>query len=572
MSRHQAGSLGFTVFACVSFVLGCGPGSTDSKEEPPPSPGAVELPEPFKSLKALDTGLTWFVSPFLDANVGASKARKNVHVVATNAGELTFGEPATVFGYHWPWTLDETETFVEAKRGTKAVGDVFGFRVPFASSLRSRWPAVMGVHGADGGHLSAPAFAALRPASLALPHRLYLVDEKGVPLPHVLAAGVGVKACGVGCVEFANGLTFFDTPVSYGRAPLYKKTGEKVTFAFAVTSARGKAKAEALYAGLGGKERIDQFFSDMQTRWGNFGGNFLVHVALQTGCRHQGLEHAFSTALAFGVDCAPQNEARDFTGLVAHELIHAWNVKRIAPKEHDTFSVASFSEERNRQLYFFEGFTEGLARLELATRFADKVTLASRLEKWNGTFDALRLLGVTASAPAQGRTLEEMSMESASQGYTLGTWLAARAALVAREAHGGDVAASHARVKDVLARLAQRNKPLLAVDTRDVAYGWTFRPYTASLQLATGARKRPEGYDKAALKAAFREALGISETHPFLEEFFGPRGPFPLSDSLDVALRAAATLTGLEARTEGGGQGRVVLEEPSRNVDSTFPF
>jgi hypothetical protein len=505
-------------------------------------------------------------------------SKENVWVSARGAGELSGGEPTTVPGYHWPWSLDETETFSELKRGAVAKGTLFGYRVSFDSALRTRWPAVMGLQGPDAGHLSAPGFAAVRPASLAVAHRLFIVDEKGVPLENVRAAGAGVKPCGVGCLDFSNGLTFLDTPVSYARKALHLKVGNKVTFAFAVTSEKGKAKADALFSGLGGAERVDAFFTDLQKRWGSFGDGYLVHVALRGGCRFQGLEHAFSTALAFGVDCAAPRESRDFAGLVAHEVIHAWNVKRIAPREHDSYEWGAFPGERNRQLYFFEGFTEGLARLELATRFADKVTLEARLEQWNATFDALRLLGTTsAGANRAGKTMESLSLESPSHGYVLGAWLAARAALVALEVHGPDAAGAHARVKDVLTRLSKQSGLPAAVDSRDVAYGWTFQPYRATLDVAEATRKRPRGYDKALLRAAFRDALGLSNTHPFLAEFFGATGPFPTADSLDVSLRAAAVLTGLEARAEGEagsgtGGARVTLAAPPEPRGSSFPF
>jgi len=92
--------------------------------------------------------------------------------------------------------------------------------------------------------------------------------------------------------------------------------------------------------------------------------------ALEVG--RGGLEHRSSTALVAprrdlprrvaagpAKATATKNETSDgyvgVLGLIAHEYFHAWNVKRLKPREFATFDYAG--ENYTRLLWFFEGFT-----------------------------------------------------------------------------------------------------------------------------------------------------------------------------------------------------------------------
>jgi len=85
-----------------------------------------------------------------------------------------------------------------------------------------------------------------------------------------------------------------------------------------------------------------------------------------------GLEHRSSTALVAPRRDLPRRSAADPTqaaaaktetsdgyvsvlGLIAHEYFHAWNVKRLKPREFASFDYAG--ENYTRLLWFFEGFT-----------------------------------------------------------------------------------------------------------------------------------------------------------------------------------------------------------------------
>jgi hypothetical protein len=519
-------------------------------------------------------GITWVFAPFTVKGT-------NVWAVTRAPTELTHGEPATLAGFHWPWKLAKATLAGErgsialpARTGKGLPAVLFSFEAPVASDLRARWPAVMGKQGTDAGHVSAAHFVALRPAMPGTKHRLWVVDENGRPLPEV-GADSGAEACGKGCLDFPDYPTFLDTPVSYSRSldGLLRVDGRAVKFVFAATSGLARDRARDLLRKADLPGRGDALFEDLSARWGRFADTFTVHVVLTGGCSYQGLEHGFSTALTFGVECGGR-EPGSFAALLAHEIVHAWNVKRLVPREHERTAWMEFPADRTRQLYFYEGFTEGLARLEMATRFADVARLSDRVSNWNATFASLRALGVTG----RGRDMEALSREDAFRGYAVGAWLALRAGLVARAGiiategtstpfGAARAAEAYGKVLNVIGRLVLPRGGKAVVDDRPLSEALVFGRYLATLDTERFSR----GYDKSSLRAAFRVALGLSEEHPFLEEFFGEKGPFPAPRSLDDALRAAAADAGLASEENAGG-GIVVRVPTSVPLGSTFPF
>jgi predicted metalloprotease with PDZ domain len=82
--------------------------------------------------------------------------------------------------------------------------------------------------------------------------------------------------------------------------------------------------------------------------------------ALEDG--HGGLEHRASTALLAARRDLPRADKQalsdgyvNLLGLISHEYFHAWNVKRLKPKE---FARLDYGRENyTRMLWFFEGFT-----------------------------------------------------------------------------------------------------------------------------------------------------------------------------------------------------------------------
>lgn len=161
-------------------------------------------------------------------------------------------------------------------------------------------------------------------------------------------------------------------------------------------------------------------------------------------------------------------------------------------------------------------------------------------------------------------------MANPGQGYNLGAWLALRASVVARQMHGGDGAAAHARVVGIITKLATAQGTKVAVDARPTSEGWLFGAYAATLD----GRIRKTGYEAKDLQEAMRDALELPSGHPFFAEFFSTAGPFPVKESLDEKLREAALVAGLEAVTENG---RLVLRVPEGYETASppsvaFPF
>jgi predicted metalloprotease with PDZ domain len=89
---------------------------------------------------------------------------------------------------------------------------------------------------------------------------------------------------------------------------------------------------------------------------------FLFKVQPQAGA---GVEHLNSTTITVGEnDFVNQTSYRRFLFVVAHEFVHAWNVKRIRPKGLGPFDYAQ--EVYTRLLWFSEGVTSYYADLLLA--------------------------------------------------------------------------------------------------------------------------------------------------------------------------------------------------------------
>lgn len=81
-----------------------------------------------------------------------------------------------------------------------------------------------------------------------------------------------------------------------------------------------------------------------------------LFLCLCSGDGHGGLEHAdSSTLLVARTAFASTSEYREFLGLAAHELFHAWNVKRMRPAE---FWCYDYEHENHTELlWLIEGWT-----------------------------------------------------------------------------------------------------------------------------------------------------------------------------------------------------------------------
>lgn len=167
---------------------------------------------------------------------------------------------------------------------------------------------------------------------------------------------------------------------------------------------------------------------------------FIVHMLPRDG---GGLEHrASSTLNVAGLSFDAEAGYRRFAELAAHELFHAWNVKRIRDRRLGPFDYTK--ENYTRLLWFHEGFTsfmEGpiLLRAGLVEPAAHLADLAERWTRYvakpgrNATplselsFEAW----IKQYKPAENFTNRAISY------YEKGEWAALALELVLREATGG---------------------------------------------------------------------------------------------------------------------------------------
>jgi predicted metalloprotease with PDZ domain len=108
---------------------------------------------------------------------------------------------------------------------------------------------------------------------------------------------------------------------------------------------------------------------------------FIIH-ALPT--RGGGLEHANASVLDIpGFSFEDEKGYLDFAELAAHELFHAWNVKRIRDRVLGPFDYTQ--ENYTRLLWFHEGFTEHMEKLILlrAGLLSPERYLKDLAEDWN---------------------------------------------------------------------------------------------------------------------------------------------------------------------------------------------
>ena len=157
----------------------------------------------------------------------------------------------------------------------------------------------------------------------------------------------------------------------------------------------GKTKFRIAAAGIGNyneKRLIVDFTKLAEAAFAVFGGGpeavpfddytFIVH--LRPGGR-AGLEHLNSTVLGADPFVFTDPEGyRKFLRLAAHELFHAWNVKRIRPTVLGPFAYER--EVHTSMLWFSEGFTSSygwlmLARAGLTNEEQTLATLAEKIKE-----------------------------------------------------------------------------------------------------------------------------------------------------------------------------------------------
>jgi predicted metalloprotease with PDZ domain len=191
------------------------------------------------------------------------------------------------------------------------------------------------------------------------PHRLEL---KGLPRDWEVGTAMPaskVDAHGRGTYEAADYDEFVDHPVELGRFWRGEFTAHGVPHELVVTGALPDFDGERLLADAQKVcEAAIAFWHERKKP--PFERYVFMLNAVEEG--YGGLEHRASTALIAARRDLPQRGKGEVTdayvtllGLVSHEYFHAWNVKRLKPREFVRYDYTR--ENYTGLLWFFEGFT-----------------------------------------------------------------------------------------------------------------------------------------------------------------------------------------------------------------------
>lgn len=238
---------------------------------------------------------------------------------------------------------------------------------------------------------------------------LYLVGEKEIPrtVEFVLPAGwnVAMPLVEVGGKTFTakDYEALIDAPMVLGKYRRTDFTVQKIPFS--LFTVRESADIEGLQEAI---TKIALVYAEMMGSF-PFERYFLVYIPFESNSFSviEGLEHANSTLINFSPESLVDYPLAsvDFLSVTSHEIFHAWNVKRLRPKELVGASLAH--EVYTPSLWFAEGVTDYYAMLGLVRgKLIRLQDYAAYLER-----------NLKALEEAPGRQF--MSLEDAS----LATWL-----------------------------------------------------------------------------------------------------------------------------------------------------
>lgn len=340
---------------------------------------------------------------------------------------LVLHPPRTVEGYHWSWTydvslpvwideravdldMDSTQLDEWAYLGEFSVGDLsqseFAGRIRAARAIAfrvsesepplfKRWPAVV---GRGNAHAASISLVSLSPVTPLAPQSELILQIQGEDLEMTSRS----ESCGTLCLKFHNALEAMDSPfvIRKQTAQSFNETDPSGLRMVAFTrkvpeDSASKLDEESVEPCLDTwrqtLSKVGDLFEFLKTAWGTpsvVSSGYDVYLTHQvTGSDFQGLEHSSSTLLALSGQCSSDAYASALSGLMAHELVHIWNVKHLFPAEHASFSLENFNSERTKQLYLYEGWTEGFALMGLAQTGA--LSAERTLNAWNAKLSAL---------------------------------------------------------------------------------------------------------------------------------------------------------------------------------------
>ena len=184
-------------------------------------------------------------------------------------------------------------------------------------------------------------------------------------------APLDVDADGRGTYQAANYDELVDHPVELGQFWRGTFTARGIPHAFVVAGALPDFDGERLLADSARicEAQIAFWHGPADTATPPFDRYLFLLNAVEEG--HGGLEHRASTALIAPRRDLPRRDATkadspadkieasdgyvNLLGLISHEYFHAWNVKRLMPRNFERYDYAH--ENYTDLLWFFEGFT-----------------------------------------------------------------------------------------------------------------------------------------------------------------------------------------------------------------------
>jgi hypothetical protein len=489
VSDNLSGHRFFRTLGVVVFLIGtsgCGGkgGKAGAQDEPgvcsdgtePFGDGHLELP-----FEPSETGvLTLRINPFAGPN--------QLGVAWVPPGDKALGEslvlspPATVEGYHWAWSPKQTAPLWLASaegwqsRCKSALGELsgvvgatagvhraIGFGLDFANPASSAaWPAVVGLGDDASRVLSLVALAPVMPAASGAPLR---VEFQQAQTPN-LVVYTKAKSCGPLCFEYQNFLEAMDTPFvvtrddsevfvgssSQGNVRMVavsrsEESGELPTSRQVTDSCRATWQNAV--------QRAGDVFSYLGTLWPvpeAVASGYDIYLTHRAGLTtYQGLEHSGSTLISVVGDCNSASYQHVLDKVIAHEIVHVWNVRHLFPAEHAMIDFGAFSQDRLRQLYLYEGWTESYARVALAEQGA--VEPASAAAEWNNSLAAL-YRGFEGAPDGQTLVFDRVDGNNAFGQYQTGAALLLYLGLQLRSQL--DEATARSRFWDLLPRLRVR--------------------------------------------------------------------------------------------------------------------
>jgi hypothetical protein len=415
-------------FACLTLVFAAACGRSSSSKSKPgacANGGAPTSSEGLQEFPSDATVVTLRVDPFADPGKPtvawfAPEGKKAAEV-------LRFAPPATVEGFHWEWKFPgesrlwlarekkvgaqvssgvtwsdgcavkleaiSGESQRVAASGTRAIGFALDTNAP---PTAASWPAVVGMGNGESKALSLAALSPVMPIDPSARIRIEFVAAKPENFKLISRAA----SCGTYCLEFPNYLAAMDSPffVTANSANTFDETlqeGVRLAALIQTPADSGRVAAGQIDSCktqfAAALANAGKMFNLLRAKWSTpkiLSDRYDLYLVHRNSSKtYQGLEHSGSTLISIAGDCKSQGYSPSLSKVIAHEMVHAWNVRHLYPKEHGTYSAETFDAGRTSQLYFYEGWTEGFSRIALAELEINSA--ASRIGEWNQSLSAL---------------------------------------------------------------------------------------------------------------------------------------------------------------------------------------